>query len=167
MNDAPERVVHPSETRCEMTWLVLPQHTNNVGGVFGGQVMAWIDVCAAVSAQRFARRVVVTAAMDELSFKAAARDGHVMVLQSTVNWAGRTSMEVGVRVESEDPLTGARVHTSSAYLTFVALGEDGRPVPVPRLLPQTEVERRRYEDAARRRERRLAARAEDAARRAR
>ena len=156
-----ERVVHPADTRCEMTWLVLPTHTNNVGGVFGGQVMAWIDVCAAVSAQRFARKIVVTAAMDNLSFKASAKDGEVMVLQSQVNWAGRTSMEVGVRVESENPLTGERKHTSSAYLTFVALGEDGRPTPVPALVPVSANEKRRHLDAAIRRERRLAARAED------
>ena len=156
-----DRVVQPSETRCEMTWLVLPQHTNNVGGVFGGQVMAWIDVCAAISAQRFARKVVVTAAMDNLSFKASAKDGEVMVLQSQVNWAGRTSMEVGVRVESENPLTGKRVHTSTAYLTFVALDADGNPTPVPTLAPRTDTEHRRHRDAAVRRERRLRDREED------
>ena len=150
-----------------MTWLVLPQHTNNVGGVFGGQVMAWIDVCAAISAQRFARKVVVTAAMDNLSFLASAKDGDVMILQSQVNWAGRTSMEVGVRVESEDPLTGEREHTSSAYLTFVALGGDGRPTPVPTLVPETDLERQRHEDAAVRRKRRIQGRAEDRARRGR
>lgn len=159
------RIVHPSATVTEMTWLVLPQHTNNVGGVFGGQVMAWIDVCAAVSAQRFARQVVVTAAMDNLSFRASARDGDVMVLQSMVNWAGRTSMEVGVRVESENPLTGERVHTSSAYLTFVAIDGEGRPIPVPRLEPQSPLEKRRYEDACVRRDRRLIARREDQERR--
>ncbi len=148
-----------------MTWLVLPQHTNNVGGVFGGQVMAWIDVCAAISAQRFARKVVVTAAMDNLSFKAAAKDGDVMVLQGQVNFAGRTSMEVGVRVESENPLTGKRVHTSSAYLTFVALGEDGRPTQVPTLEPVTDTEKRRHHDACVRRERRVQARVEDLERR--
>jgi len=103
----------------------------------------------------------VTAAMDNLSFKASAKDGEVMVLQSQVNWAGRTSMEVGVRVESENPLTGERKHTSSAYLTFVALGEDGRPTPVPALVPVSANEKRRHLDAAIRRERRLAARAED------
>ncbi|MFT6143743.1 MAG: acyl-CoA hydrolase [Myxococcota bacterium] len=160
-----ERIVHPSETRTEMTWLVLPQHTNNVGGVFGGQVMAWIDVCAAVSAQRFTRKVVVTAAMDNLSFKVAAKDGEVMVLQGQVNFAGRTSMEVGVRVESENPLTGERVHTSTAYLTFVALGDDGRPTQVPTLEPVTDTEKRRYQDACVRRERRIQARAEDHERR--
>lgn len=159
------RLVHPAETRTEMTWLVLPQHTNNVGGVFGGQVMAWIDVCAAVSAQRFARKVVVTAAMDNLSFKVAAKDGEVMVLQSQVNWSGRTSMEVGVRVESENPLTGKRVHTSTAYLTFVALGDDGRPTQVPTLVPVTDTEKRRHQDACVRRERRVKAREEDLERR--
>lgn len=155
------RIVRPSETRTEQTWIVMPGQTNSLGTVFGGQVAAWIDVCAAVAAQRFCRRSVVTAAMDELQFRAAIKRGHIAVLQSLVNWAGRTSMEVGVRVEGEDPLTGERVHTSTAYLTFVALDTEGRPTPVPILEPETPEEKRRWHEAERRRERRLAARAED------
>ncbi len=149
------RRVCPAETRTEMTWIVMPGHTNNHGTVFGGQVAAWIDVCAAVSAQRFCRGAVVTVAMDDLLFRAPIRRGHVAVLQAQVNRAWRTSMEVGVRVEGEDPLTGERVHTSTAYLTFVALDEDGRPTPLPTLDLRTEDDARRAEQAALRRARRL------------
>jgi acyl-CoA hydrolase len=144
-----------------MTWIVMPGQTNALGTVFGGQVMAWIDVCAAVAAQRFARTDVVTAAMDQLLFRAPIKHGHVVVLQAMVNWAGRTSMEVGVRVESEDPRTGARTHTSTCYLTFVSLDEQGRPAEVPVLEPRTEGEKARWTQAERRRTRRLLAREED------
>ncbi|MFK7931089.1 MAG: acyl-CoA thioesterase [Myxococcota bacterium] len=152
------RVVTPAQTRCEMTWIVLPQHTNALGSAFGGAVMSWIDIAAAIAAQRFAHTDVVTASMDQLSFRAAIPLGHVAVLQSLVNWAGRTSMEVGVRVEHEHPYTGARTHTSTAYLTFVALDSDGNKVAVPTLKPETEDECRRWEEATERRNRRLAAR---------
>lgn len=153
--------MHPADTRTEMTWIVMPGQANALGTVFGGQVMAWIDVCAAVSAQRFARCNVVTAAMDNLLFRAPIKHGQVVVLQSQVNWAGRTSMEAGVRVESEDPLTGVRVHTSTAYLTFVAVGEDGQTREVPTLVPVTADDRRRFAQGERRRARRLEAREED------
>ncbi len=153
--------VSPAETRTESTWIVMPGQTNALGTVFGGQVMAWIDVAAAISAQRFCRHNVVTAAMDNLLFRAPIKHGHVVVVQAMVNWAGRTSMEVGVRVESEDPLTGARAHTSTAYLTFVALGADGQPLEVPEIAPVTDEDKRRYADAQRRRDRRLQARDED------
>ncbi|MCO4748239.1 MAG: acyl-CoA thioesterase [Proteobacteria bacterium] len=159
------RDVTPSATRTEMTWIVMPGQTNALGTVFGGEVMAWIDVCAAVAAQRFARGAVVTASMDSLLFRAPIRTGEIAVLQATVNWAGRTSMEVGVRVESEDPNTGTRTHTSTAYLTFVALDEHGNKRPVPKLVCETEAERRRCADAEIRRARRLAARTEDKSRR--
>jgi len=150
-----ERVVRPSETRTEQTWIVMPGQTNSLGTVFGGQVAAWIDVVAAVSAQRFCRSAVVTAAMDDLLFKAPIRIGHVAVLLAQVNWAGRTSMEVGVRVEREDPLTGSRVHTSTAYLTFVAVDQYGQTIPVPTLGPETEDEKRRWRQALERRKRRM------------
>lgn len=159
------RHVHPHETRCEQTWIVMPGQCNALGTVFGGQVMAWIDVCAAVAAQRFTRTPVVTAAMDSLIFRAPIRQGEVAVVQAMVNWAGRTSMEVGVRVEAENPFTGERTHTSTAYLTFVSLDADKRPVPVPSLAPTTPDEIRRFEDAVHRRQVRLDARARDQARR--
>lgn len=152
------RQCKPSESRCEMTWIVLPGDSNALGTVFGGKVMSWIDICAAVSAQRFARTTVVTAAMDNLVFKAPIRQGQVCVLQAQVNWAGRSSMEVGVRVEAEDTMKGTRTHTSTAYLTFVALDEAGNKVALPELCPETDVERRRWDEAVARRKIRLAAR---------
>ena len=153
--------VTPAETHTEATWIVMPGQTNALGTVFGGQIMAWIDVCAAISAQRFARTSVVTASMDELIFRAPIRQGHVVVIRSMINWAGRTSMEVGVRVESEDPLTGVRTHTSTCYLTFVSVDAQGQPLPVPPLRCVSEEDHRRHADAERRRQRRLQAREED------
>jgi len=144
-----------------MTWIVMPGQANALGTVFGGQVAAWIDVCAAVSAQRFCRTQVVTAAMDSLLFRQPILQGQVAVLQAQVNWAGRTSVEVGVRVESEDPMTGIRQHTSTAYLTFVALDVHRNRVQVPTLELVTDEDRRRWADACARREVRLAARQRD------
>ena len=133
----------------------MPSSANALGTVFGGQIMAWIDICAAVSASRFTRTAVVTASMDSLLFKAPIKQGEVVVMQSQVNWAGRTSMEVGVRVESENRSTGQRTHTSTAYLTFVALDQEGRPAEVPHLQPETKVEVARWEGAEERRKQRL------------
>ena len=151
----PTTEVSPAATQCTMTFIIMPEHLNALDSVFGGQVMSWIDVCAAVSAQRFCRGIVVTASMDHLTFAAPIRKGEVAVIQSQVNWAGRTSMEVGVRVESEHLVTGERTHTSTAYVTMVAIGEDGRPCHVPALCPQTEVEHRRHANALQRRALRL------------
>ncbi len=143
----------------------MPGQANALGTVFGGQVAAWIDVCAAVSAQRFCRTQVVTAAMDSLIFREPILQGQVAVLQAKVNWAGRSSVEIGVRVEAEDPMTGNRLHTSTAYLTFVALDENRRPVQVPVLELETDEDRRRHDAACDRRETRLAARERDRQRR--
>jgi len=150
--------MRPIDTRCEQTWIAMPGHANALGTLFGGQVMAWIDVCAAVSAQRFCRSDVVTAAMDQLVFEAPIQQGEIAVVQAMVNWAGRTSMEVGVRVEAEDPYTGSRKHTATAYLTFVSIGRDRKAQPVPTLELGSDDERRRWAEAAARRAARLAAR---------
>lgn len=151
-----KRIVHPSQTRCEMTWIVMPGDCNALDTVFGGHVCSWVDICAAVAARRFTGTQVVTAAMDQIVFKAPIRRGNIAVLQATVNWAGRTSMEVGVRVEEECPELGTRNHTSTAYLTFVAVDADLKPIEVPELVPQTEIEQQRHREAQRRREDRLA-----------
>ena len=143
------------ESYSEMTEIVLPSHTNPLGTAFGGQVMAWIDICAGVAAQRHARQVVVTASMDDLHFRAPIYKGEFVVLKAQVNRSFHTSMEVGVRVEAENPMTGERRHCSSAYLTFVALDADGNRVPIPPLVPETSDEKRRYEEAAERRRYRL------------
>jgi acyl-CoA hydrolase len=152
MKGAPKR---PSESVIEMNQLVLPQHTNSLGTVFGGTIMSWIDIGAAMSAQRHARAVVVTASMDQLDFLAPIKGGQLVNLRSAVNYVGRTSMEVGVRVEAEDTLTGERTHAASAYLTFVAIDAAGAPVEVPRLAPETPEEKLRFEEAKARRQQRL------------
>ena len=138
-----------------MTELVLPGHTNALGTIFGGQVMSWIDIAAAIAAGRHARKVVVTASIDALHFVAPIKVGHVVHIRAMVNFAARTSMEVGVRVDSENPVTGEAHHTAKAYLTFVALDEHGKPTPVPPLLAETPDEKRRQEQARIRRESRV------------
>lgn len=149
-------VLAPAVHQTVMTQIVLPQFTNAHGTVFGGQIAAWIDVCAAVSAQRYSRGAVVTASIDQLHFLAAVKQGMVVVLQSQVNMAWRSSMEVGVRIEAEDPLTGSRQHCCSAYLTFVALDAEGRTRSLPPFEPGADPEaRRRARQAEERRALRL------------
>jgi acyl-CoA hydrolase len=138
-----------------MTELVLPQHTNAIGSIFGGVVMSWIDIAAAISSGKYAKSSTVTASIDALHFIAPIRLGHVVELKACVNATGRTSMEIGVRVDSEHPLTGERFHNVSAYLTFVAIGTDGKPRPVPPLLVETDVEKRRNRAAQQRRAARI------------
>ena len=148
--------VHPSDSRSEMHQIVLPTHTNNHDTVFGGQIAAWCDICAAISAQRYSRGSVVTASMDQLHFLRPVRRGMVVILKSQVNQAWRTSIEVGVRVDAEDPATGSVVHCCTAYLTFVALDAHGQPRPVPKLDTAGDANlERRAKEALRRRENRL------------
>jgi acyl-CoA hydrolase len=144
-----------SSSQVVMTQLVLPSHTNALGTVFGGTVMSWIDIAAAIAAQRHSNKEVVTASIDQLNFVAPVKKGWVVNLKASVNFTSRTSMEVGVRVDAENTITSEVFHTASAYMTFVALGSDGKPSPVPALITETEVEKRRYADAKKRREQRL------------
>lgn len=153
-----------ADTRVELTQLVLPQYTNAIGTIFGGQVAAWIDMCAAIAAQRFCRRQVVTASIDELHFLHPIQRGHIAIFRACVNAAWTHSMEVGVRVEGEDPLTGVRTHTASAYTTFVALDGEGRPTRVPRLRTASDEEARRVIEAEARKTARLATKSARAAR---
>ena len=146
----------PRDSAIEMNQLVLPTHANALGTVFGGQIMAWIDICAALAAMRHARTQCVTASMDALDFIVPIQVGDVVNLRAMVNYVGRTSLEVGVRVEAGDPIAGSRHHAASAYLTFVALGPDKRPTAVPPLRLGTPEERLRSEEAHARREQRLA-----------
>ncbi len=145
----------PSASAIEMNELVLPQHTNTLRSAFGGVVMSWIDICAALTAQRHSRSVVVTASMDQLDFLAPIKEGALVTLKGMVNYVGRTSLEVGVRVETENTLTGVRQHAASAYVTFVAIDRDGQPIPVRPLLLETEEERVRNREAIDRRKSRL------------
>ncbi|MGB9773016.1 MAG: acyl-CoA thioesterase [Bacteroidota bacterium] len=144
-----------NESQVEMTELVLPNDTNQLGNLLGGRLMHWIDIAAGMASARHANRICVTAAVDELRFLHPIRLGEVVILKASVNRAFRTSMEVGVKVFSENLRTGEIKHANSAYLTFVALDEQGHPVEVPSVVPQTPDELRRFEAALRRREMRL------------
>lgn len=144
-----------SSSQVVMTQLVLPTHTNALDTVFGGTVMSWIDIAAAIAAQRHSGMDVVTASIDQLNFIAPIRKGWVVNLKASVNFTSRTSMEVGVRVDAENPKTSEMFHTASAYLTFVALGSDGRPSLIPGLLLETDIQIRRFAAAEKRRQQRL------------
>jgi acyl-CoA hydrolase len=147
-------------SRSEYTYTALPNDANPLGNVLGGRVMHLVDMCGGLAAQRHARRPVVTAAIDQMSFLHPVPIGQVLILRSSVNRVFRTSMEVGVKVWVENPETGEVHHTSSAYLTFVAIDETGKPVPIMPITTESEDEERRYHEAGRRREYRLALRAE-------
>jgi acyl-CoA hydrolase len=150
--------VTPEQTRCVMTQIVMPMHTNGAAGVmFGGIMMQWIDVCAGVAAMRHARCGVVTASIDRLDFLSPVQVGEIVVLQAQVNFVSHTSMEVGCRVETEHMRTGERRYVTKAYLTFVAVDERGKPRPLPRLQLESDEDRRRHADAERRRADRLRA----------
>jgi acyl-CoA hydrolase len=151
------------ESMSEYSELAMPNDANPLGTLFGGKVMHLVDLCGSLAAARHARAPVVTVSIDYLNFLAPIRIGQLVVLKSSVNRVFRTSMEVGVRVDVEDLITGNIRHTSSAYLTFVSLGADGQPAPAPCLIPETGEEKRRYEDAAGRRQMRLALRKRDPA----
>lgn len=149
---------HPRESRVDMAEHVLPNDTNPHGTIFGGRVMALVDLAATIAASRHARRSVVTASIDELHFLHPIKLGHLVLLEAQVNEAFSSSMEIGVNVFSENPITGERRKTTTAYATFVALDDLGRPAAVPPLLPETEEELQRQLDARQRREDRIARR---------
>ena len=124
--------------------LILPNDTNNLDTVFGGKVMQYMDLCAAMSAYKFARTAVVTASVDRLDFLAPARVGDMLILKSSVNYSHNSSMEVGVHIDAENVKTGKRRHTASAYLTFVSLDEKRKPQKVDNIIPESNDEKRRY-----------------------
>jgi len=133
-------------THVIMHELVLPNDANLLGNVLGGRVMHLMDICAAMSAYKHARTAVVTASVDRLDFLAPVKMGEIMILKSSVNYTGKSSMEVGVRIESENPKTGHIHHTSSAYLTFVSLNENGKPQRVDGIEPENDIENRRFKE---------------------
>ncbi|MCL4551902.1 MAG: acyl-CoA thioesterase [Bacteroidetes bacterium] len=141
-----------------MTELVLPHHTNQLGNLLGGELMHWIDICAAVSAAKHSQRVCVTASVDRIDFHHPIKLGNVVTLTASVNRAFKTSMEVGVEVYAELLTEGTKVHTNSAYLTFVSVDENGKPVETFEIVPETDEEKRRFEEALKRRENRLGTR---------
>ena len=138
-----------------MVEVVLPNDANPLGNILGGKVLHLVDIAAAIAAHRHSRSYVVTAAMDHVDFRHPIRIGDLIVLKSSVNRVFHTSMEVGVKVFSESILTGERRHTSSAYVTFVALDAQGKPQAIPPVLPESEEEKRRFGQAEGRRRYRL------------
>ncbi len=158
----PRPIKTPSTSAVELTELVLPNDTNQLGNLLGGRLMHWVDIAAALSAQKHSGRVCVTASVDEMSFLLPVKLGQVVRLRASVNRAFHTSMEVGVHADVEDFRTGDIRHVSSAYLTFVALDEFGRAAKVPELHLETPEERQRYEEADARRTHRLKTREESA-----
>jgi len=146
----PARTV--AESQSEMTELILPNDTNTLNNLLGGRLMHFIDLVGAMAAYRHSRTHVVTASMDHIDFIAPVHVGDLLILKSSLNRAFNTSMEVGVKVWVENTIAGTHRHVASAYLTFVAIDSQGRRVPVPCLEPETEEDKRRYEDAGRRRE---------------
>jgi acyl-CoA hydrolase len=152
----PGRLVR--ESVSEYSEFALPNDANTLGNVLGGKVMHLVDIAAALAALRHARCAVVTASVDHMNFLHPIHIGQLIVLRSSVNRVFRTSMEVGVRVEVENLMSGEIRHTSSAYLTFVALDKQGQRVAIPCVIPETEAEKRRYEEAEERRAYRLAMR---------
>jgi acyl-CoA hydrolase len=149
-----------SQSHVVMTELVLPQHTNALDSIFGGVIVSWVDIAAAISAQRHSSMPVVTASIDALNFVAPVYKGWIVNIRASVNYTGKTSMEVGVRVDAENPTTKKVFHTASAYLTFVAIDKNGKPAEIPPVLPEGETQIRRYKAAERRRKLRLQHRAE-------
>jgi acyl-CoA hydrolase len=146
------------ESISEYSEFALPTDANTLGNVLGGKVMHLVDLAAALAAVRHARCAVVTASIDQMSFLHPVHIGQLIVLRSSVNRVFRTSMEIGVRVEVENLLTGHVKHTSSAYLTFVAIDKSGNRIPIPPVIPETEAEKRRFLEAEQRRVYRLAMR---------
>jgi acyl-CoA hydrolase len=141
-----------AESQSERSEIVFPGDTNALGNLFGGRLMQYIDLVGAVAASRHARALTVTVSMDHLDFVAPVHVGDFLILKASVNRAFRTSMEVGVKAMVEEVREGRLKHVSSAYLTYVAVDRDGRAVSVPQVVPETEHEKRRFEDAGRRRE---------------
>lgn len=146
----------PSASVSTVSELMMPGDVNNFGHVFGGVVLAMVDRTAGVAAMRHAGRQCVTVSIDRVDFKEPIFAGELVTCEARVNFVGTTSMEIGVRVIAEDVLSGTKRHTNTCFLTFVAIDEEGRPVPVRKLALESEDDRRRFREARRRREARRA-----------
>lgn len=142
-------------SRVTISQLMHPEHANLLGNVHGGWIMKLVDEAGALASMRHAQRKVVTVAIDSLVFRQPIRIGDLVILNAEVTYTGRTSLEVEVDVQAENPITGERTHTNTAYLVYVALDDEGRPTTVPPLEAETEEERQRLEQARERQERRL------------
>jgi acyl-CoA hydrolase len=144
----------PADSVSEITELMMPGQVNNLGNVFGGVVLSMVDRAAAVTAMRHARQICVTVSINQVDFKEPIYSGEVVTCSARVNYVVRTSMEIGVAVFAENPITGRRRHTNDCFLTFVAIDENSRPAPVPALKLVTDEDRKRHEEGRRRREHR-------------
>ncbi|MFW6157341.1 MAG: acyl-CoA thioesterase [Balneolaceae bacterium] len=142
-------------SRSRMNELVMPNDTNPLGNLMGGRLLQWMDICSAISAQRHCNRNVVTVAVDSVEFKSAIQLGEVVVIEGEVTRTFTTSMEVAMEVWSENLRTGERRLCTTSFYTFVAVDADGKPVPVPEIMPETDFEKERYEQAEERRKMRL------------
>lgn len=151
----------PSMSYVEMSELVLPNDTNLLGNLLGGRLLHWIDIAGAMAASRHSGKVVATVAMDSVDFRHPIKKGEMVILKSKLTWVGRTSMEVTVKVYTENFKDGSTVMTNQAYLTFVALDDAGKPVSVPRLVPESEGEKRDFYEAEKRRNKRLEKKSKD------
>ena len=146
---------HPRESESVLTELMMPNHANIMGNVFGGHILSLLDRVAAVAAIRHSRKPCVTVSVDKVDFKEPIHVGELVTAFARVNFAGHTSMEVGVKIIAENVLTGDKRHTNSCYVTYVALDDKGEPTEVPPIRPETPDEKRRYERAAKRRANRV------------
>src|SRR5512147_390740 len=153
MNTLPPKTV--SASRITLSQLMHPEHANLLGNVHGGWIMKLVDEAGALACMRHAQRKVVTVAIDSMTFRQPIRIGDLIILNAEVSYAGRTSMEAEVHVIAENPITGERTYTNTAYLVYVALDDEGRPTTVPALVAETEEEKQRMEKAKERQERRL------------
>jgi len=149
------RIKTPKESYTSMTELVLPNDTNTFNNLMGGRLMHWMDIVSAIAAQKHSNRVVVTASVDNISFRSPIRLGNVVTLKAKVTRAFSSSMEVRIDVDAEDAPSGIKFESNSAYFTFVALDHNGKPTDVPEVQPETEQERELYNGALRRRQLRL------------
>lgn len=149
-----KKTKHPRESLVSMTELVLPNDTNTMNNLMGGRLMHWMDIVSAIAAQKHSNRTVVTASVDNISFQHPIQLGHVVTLRAKVTRAFNSSMEVRIDVDAEDVPAQIKVESNTAYFTFVAI-ENGKPVPVPGIIPETKEEQDLYDSALRRRQLRL------------
>lgn len=147
--------MRPEETEVVNTYIIQPPQTNVYGNAFGGQIMAWMDETAAIAALRFCKSLCVTVSVDRVQFNKPIKMGHILIMKARVNHTGKTSMEIGVRVCSEDPITGTKEHALTGYLTFVAVDCNGKPTEVPEIEINSSSDRKRYNQAEVRRAVRL------------
>jgi len=142
-----EKTKSPKDSAIETRYIVMPDHANHYGTAFGGVIMSWIDLIAVMVAQRHCEREAVTLSVDRLTFISPIQIGDHVILRASVNYTGTSSMEIGVQVIKENPYKQERVRATTAYLTFVALDENKKPIPVPKVVPETEDEIRRFNNA--------------------